>query len=148
MAGKELYNGRCSCGKVSFETTAAPDWIGICHCDTCRRATGGVLGGACGFPRDAVTINGKTHQHYQATAEVRRSFCSNCGSSISYQSSRWPTDIHIMIGVFDEPENLTPQFHLFIKDRLPWICLADTLVQYNTTPGNSTAERQETSHES
>jgi hypothetical protein len=105
-----------------------------------------VLGGACGFPRDGVTISGETHRQYQPTAEVKRSFCSNCGSSISYQSSRWPTDIHLMIGVFDEPEKLSPQFHLFIKDRLPWICLADKLTQHQTTPGGSSTESQETSH--
>ena len=121
-AKQHKLTGRCSCGNVTFETTADPDWVGIRHCDTCRQATGGVLGGACGFPRDAITITGKTHQFYQATAQVRRSFCSNCGSSISYESSQWPSDVHIMIGVFDEPEKLASQPHMFTKVRYSTWC--------------------------
>ncbi len=39
-----------------------------------------------------------------------------------------------MAGAFDEPEILEPEFHIFAGEQLPWLCLADPLPRFRTTP--------------
>jgi hypothetical protein len=108
--------------------------VGICHCDSCRRATGGALAAAAGFARSRVKLEGATLAKYCSSAGVLRGFCRACGTSLSYENERWPDDIHLFAGAFDAPERLQPQFHIFAADRLPWLHLADGLPRFRTTP--------------
>ena len=124
----------CLCGAIGLSAAGAPLWVGLCHCRSCRRATGGVLMAATGFPRQAVSIERGQMSYYASSPGVRRGFCGTCGTSLSYENARWPGDIHLMIGAFERPDALQPQFHIFAEDRLPWLKLADGLPQYRTTP--------------
>jgi len=126
----------CLCGAIGLSAAGAPLWVGLCHCRSCRRATGGVLMAAAGFPRQAVSIERGQMSYYASSPGVRRGFCGTCGTSLSYENARWPGDIHLMIGAFERPDALQPQFHIFAEDRLPWLKLADGLPQYRTTPSD------------
>jgi len=57
-----------------------------------------------------------------------------CGTSLTFESTRWPDDIHLMVGNFDNPADFTPQCHVFAGERLPWLHIADDLPQYRTVP--------------
>ena len=129
-----VFSGGCTCGSVIFKAYGNPEWIGICHCNSCRRATGGTLGGACGFLKENVQLSGLSLKYYESSPGVSRSFCTICGSSVSYTNEKWPTDIHLMIGVFDKPEKLSPSFHIFVQDQLPWICLRDEIPKFKRAP--------------
>jgi hypothetical protein len=126
----------CLCGAIGLSAAGAPLWVGLCHCRSCRRATGGVLMAAAGFPRQAVSIERGQMSYYTSSPGVRRGFCGTCGTSLSYENARWPGDIHLMIGAFERPDALQPQFHIFAENRLPWLKLADGLPQYRTTPSD------------
>ena len=41
-----------------------------------------------------------------------------------------------MIGALDDPDALKPAFHIFAGEKLSWLCLADELIRYRTTPGD------------
>lgn len=127
-------SGGCACGSIRFVASGPPDWVGICHCASCRRATGGISIAAAGFSKSRVRLDGATLAKFASSPGVLRSFCSVCGTSLSYESERWADDIHLMVGAFDAPERLTPQFHLFFDDRLPCEEAADALPKYRTTP--------------
>jgi hypothetical protein len=133
--GEEAWHGGCTCGAVRFIARGAPAWVGICHCRSCRRATGGALVAAAGFARDRVRLTGDTLTRFASSPGVLRGFCSACGTALSYESERWPDDIHLMVGAFDAPDRLRPQFHIFAGERLPWLRLADDLPRYRSTPG-------------
>ena len=34
------WSGGCLCGKVRYEASETPGWVGHCHCRLCRRHTG------------------------------------------------------------------------------------------------------------
>ncbi len=128
--------GACLCGSVQFKTIMNPSWVGICHCTSCRKATGGAINGACGFPKSSVNLKGNSLRYFESSPGVRRGFCSKCGTSLSYENALWSEDIHLMIGAFDCPELLEPHFHIFTKDQLSWMIFTDELVRYTTTPSN------------
>ena len=92
----------CLCGAIGLSAAGAPLWVGLCHCRSCRRATGGVLMAAAGFPRQAVSIERGQMSYYASSPGVRRGFCGTCGTSLSYENARWPGDIHLMIGAFEK----------------------------------------------
>lgn len=129
------YAGRCLCGGVTVEARGAPDWVGICHCASCRRATGGACVAAAGFREERVELRGATLATFRSSPGVTRSFCAMCGTSLAFRGDRWPGDVHLMVGTFDAPENLAPHFHIFFGGRLPWLSVCDGLPRYRTTPG-------------
>ncbi len=130
----ELRTGGCLCASVRFEAHGSPRWVGICHCHSCRKATGGALVTAAGFAATSVELHGETLAEYHSSPGVRRFFCRRCGTSLAYRNARWADDIHLMAGAFDEPGRLAPEFHLFAGQRLAWLCLSDALPRYVTTP--------------
>jgi len=142
MSDDNTWSGGCMCGKVRFPAKGPALWVGMCHCSSCRRATGGALVAAVGFPRTAVTFIGKGPSTYASSPGVLRAFCSKCGTSIAYQSSSWPKDTHLMSGAFDDPSVLEPEFHIFAEERLPWLRLSEELPRFKTTPsaGNLVSE--------
>ena len=56
-----------------------------------------------------------------------RTFCGNCGTSISYRDQRLRDELYVTIGFHDHPERLAPQVHAFWPRKLPWIELCDDL---------------------
>jgi hypothetical protein len=135
MSGENAKNsGRCLCGAVRFEAVGAPLWVGLCHCESCRRSTGGALMAACGFPHENVTFTTAEPSYYASSPGVRRGFCAACGTSLTYESTRWSDQIHLMVGNFEHPERFSPQFHVFVGEQLPWLKFDDGLPRYRTVP--------------
>jgi hypothetical protein len=126
--------GRCLCGAVQFTATGEPLFVAFCHCESCRRATGGALVAACGFRRADVAFGDAAPSYYESSPGVRRGFCPRCGTSLTFESARWPDDVHLMVGNFDAPAELAPGCHVFAAERLPWLHLADGLPRYRTVP--------------
>jgi hypothetical protein len=56
------------------------------------------------------------------------------GGALSDENERWPGDIHLTLGAFDDPATLTTQFHKFAGETLPWLRLADGLTRHRTAP--------------
>jgi hypothetical protein len=52
---------------------------------------------------------------------VRRGFCPRCGSTVTYEGDRWPGEIHIHVGAFDDASTFAPTGHAFPEERLPWL---------------------------
>ena len=81
-----------------------------------------------------MSVTRGTVGYYASSPGVRRGFYSRCGTALSYENRRWAGDIHLMVGAFEAPETLKPQFHVFAQERLPWLHLDDGLPRYRTTP--------------
>ena len=113
-------SGHCYCGAVKFEISGESDWIGHCHCESCRRQSGSVMTTFAGFREEQVTFTGAIPNHYSTGDGVTRSFCGQCGSPVAYQSSDRP-EIHLHLGLFDDLELLTPQDHSFMNEKPSWL---------------------------
>jgi hypothetical protein len=138
MAMTDVHRGRCLCGAVRFSAQGKPDWVAICHCESCRRATGGIVTAVAGYPRERVQFEGEQHRIYESSPGVRRGFCAKCGSSLTYEGARWPDDVHVLVAAFDRPEDFPPQVHVFAAECVSWLKLRDNLPRFRTFPSEGT----------
>ena len=90
--------GRCLCGAVTF--TATPrGGMHACHCDTCRRLSGGILFSVdCG---DSVQVTGEVATYASSDWAVRQ-FCPTCGTGLFWRSNDGTTTM-VSAQAFDDP---------------------------------------------
>lgn len=120
------------CGAVRYETAGASSRVLHCHCESCRHHTGAPMATLAVFRADQVSFTGDDRKPYHSAPGVERSFCGNCGTSLT-----WETDFGeegrlcaIHISSFDKPADLTPTGHSFYSERIPWFDIADTLPRH------------------
>lgn len=115
------YEGGCQCGAVRFIVQATPKFVARCHCAACRKATGGAYSVWVGFKESEIEWTAGAPAVYESSRGVRRGFCKSCGTPLSYQGEKWPGELHLTIGAFDEPEAFTPKGDAFPDEALPWV---------------------------
>jgi hypothetical protein len=129
---EDLHKGRCLCGAVTIEAAGPPNWTATCHCADCRRATGAAMSAFAGFDSEKVTISGTSFREYESSPGVFRGFCESCGARLTYRSAKWPDELHLHVGVFDDANNFAPRGNVFTKEKLEWVVLEPDLPAYRT----------------
>ncbi|MGB5329949.1 MAG: GFA family protein [Gammaproteobacteria bacterium] len=114
-------SGHCYCGAVKFEIDGKSDWVGHCHCESCRRQSGSVMTTFAGFKLDQVKFTAAMPNRFITADGVTRSFCGQCGSPISYEYTGRPDEIHMQLGLFDDLEPLAPDDHSFLQEKPSWL---------------------------
>ena len=131
---ENVRTGSCACGEISFTVSTRPRFVGYCHCNACKKATGAPVSCYVGLARSDVTLVGEPRSF--ATSEgVARTWCATCGTPVAYESARWPGEIHFHIAMFDHPETLKPTGHVYTNEQLPWFEVADDLPRTDKPSG-------------
>lgn len=104
-----------------------PFWICYDHDGYCRRATGGALIVWVGYRPGQFHITRGRPSSFSRTKGVTRTFCSNCGTSISYADDGLADELYLALGFFDHPERFPPKTHAYVECKLPWLDVADDL---------------------
>jgi hypothetical protein len=117
------HDGGCLCGAVRFSVTGAAQWTAYCHCRSCRRHTGAPVSAYAGFEREQVRFTSGQPARFVSSSGVARGFCAACGSTLTYEGERWPSELHIHVGALDRPEDFAPEGHAFAEERLAWLPL-------------------------
>ena len=117
----QKLSGHCYCGTVSFEIEGGTDWVGHCHCESCRRASGSVMTTYAEFKSEQVIFTGEQPQEYTRGDGVTRGFCGKCGSPVSYHNAGEPGLINIQLGLFDDINLLPAHDHSFRNEKADWL---------------------------
>ncbi len=87
--------GHCLCGGIEVSAGDHKE-VGLCHCSTCRRWSGGPLFAVhCG---KEVRFRGLTPVAYRSSEWAERGFCPTCGTHLFYHLL--PTDEYIVPACF------------------------------------------------
>lgn len=129
----QIYSGHCLCGAITFEAVGAPLWVAHCHCQSCRRNTGGAVATFVGLRDDQFRYTKGEPKTFTSSPGVRRSFCADCGTPLTYQADRFPGEVHVYVSTFDQPDAFPPQLHVFVSEAISWLHLDDDLPRYATT---------------
>lgn len=116
-----LLRGGCYCGEVRF--TADPEILhrANCHCENCRRAVGAQAVAWITVKRSGFRIDKGTPRQYHTETGASRTFCTRCGSSLTYEHPDRPEEIDITTASLDQPENFAPTKDVFPEEKLLWV---------------------------
>ena len=119
----EARSGGCQCGAVRFAVDGALGRPSICHCRMCQKAFGSFFGPFVTAP--GLTWTRGAPKYFQSSNRVRRGFCADCGTPLTYEMDESRPEV--AIGAFDEPAAIRPVFQLSAETRLPWLDQMDAL---------------------
>jgi len=117
--------GGCYCGKIRFKATQQPIYQTNCHCANCRRAAGAQAVAWITVNRAHFRFEQGTPRQYQTDTGAWRTFCGDCGTSLTYERDSRPDEIDITTGSLDHPELFPPNKDLFTDEKLHWVSLID-----------------------
>lgn len=129
-----LYHGKCSCGAVTLEIVGEPRWVGHCHCPSCQKVSGTAFATYAGFLNEQVRFTGEQPKVFKSSPNVKRSFCGECGTPISFEGEAWPREFHVHLSLLDRADELKPMGHAHIKTRVPWVHLEEDLIKFESFP--------------
>ncbi|WP_066338683.1 GFA family protein [Azohydromonas lata] len=127
-----MLTGGCLCGAVRYEAGGTPFNLTMCHCATCRRASGAPLVAWFSVPKHEFRLVQGTPARFSSSAQGMRSFCKDCGSALTFENSDLPEEIDVTICTLDQPEQCPPADHTWVSRQLPWISMDDGLPGYAT----------------
>ena len=130
MESIEKIDGGCLCGEIRYRASGAAYGITHCHCQTCRRASGAPFVTWAGFDSDKFNFTRGQPGSYRSSKNVIRTFCSRCGTALTYQRLDLLDSIDVTLGSMDDPEKIKPEDHTWTESRISWIVLSDHLPAY------------------
>jgi hypothetical protein len=122
----DTYTGGCQCGAVRFRIAGPLRHASICNCRMCQKALGNVFGAWAEFDAPVEWTRGKPTQ-FRSSLKVRRGFCNQCGTPLTYQWGN--NNPAITIGSFDRPNQIVPTGELARDNRHPIVGHADALAE-------------------
>lgn len=126
--------GGCLCGAVRYELHGESTAITYCHCSMCRRWHGHVGAYAAIDHEHLVLVEQRGLKWYASSANVRRGFCVECGSSLFFEEAGDPK-IGFSAGSVDEPTQLRSKAHIFVASKGDYYAMSDDgLVRFDTMP--------------
>jgi hypothetical protein len=119
--------GSCLCGGVTFEVTEPFQRISACHCESCKKISGGggtVSGRAL---TNSIRILGGEDllRTYQPGEGTSKTFCSRCGTNLF--GGGWPEHetASVRLSALDEPYEGSVGHHIYVRSLAPWELLPD-----------------------
>jgi hypothetical protein len=121
--------GHCLCGTTRFVLVGAPNWVGHCHCESCRRATASPFTTWIGQENGTWTFLKNQPVCYESSLGNTRGFCGTCGSPMFFRSNRYPNETHFYAALLEDPEAIKPTIHFHADEKVSWVHLSDGLPQ-------------------
>ncbi len=139
--------GGCLCGSVRYEYDGQPGDSSYCHCDDCKRATGGPYTVGVHSQADRLRIVRGEVKGYttrgDSGSEITREFCPECGSPLFTRGEHCAGFVYIKAGSLDEPELVKPSCEIWTERAVKWAYVDASLPTYpkgGTTRSNDSEE--------
>lgn len=129
------YQGRCFCGRLSFRVEGPEKYACFCHCNSCRKASGGACVAWATFDKERFELLSGKLQEYSSSPGVTWGHCGHCGTLLTYEHERREGQIDIALASFDDPSLISPRSHIWVEDKAPWVVISDALPQFPKTAG-------------
>jgi len=129
---EEVHEGSCCCGRVRFRLQGPFGSFSHCHCTDCRKSHGAAFATYIGVRLAQFTFlqgEGEVGSFTTQTG-TRRSFCRHCGSTLTGTVTSEPDELYVAAATLDTPLRRKPEYHIFIRSKVPWIDLHDGLPQH------------------
>mgnify|MGYP006109244463 CR=1 FL=1 len=136
---KEVLSGSCLCGAVRYELTGAPSWAHDCYCSRCRKVTGTGFAANLFVPLGAFSfVKGEQHVRSFKPPDAERfthAFCERCGASLPTSNEANGLMV-VPMGSLDDDPGCSPQAHIWVGSKAPWVTIEDALPQHPEALGS------------
>ena len=129
MANVSIEGG-CLCGAVRYRASAAPTTSMLCHCRSCRRATGASPVAWVTFARDAFAIVHGNAARHASSPRVMREHCARCSTQLTWATADAPDIIDITTCSLDDANAFPPTYHAWLEHSPTWLKFDDGLPGY------------------
>lgn len=126
--------GGCLCGAIRFRVTGAPQESSICHCHSCRKASGAPSVAWLTFDRGHFEVVAGIPRGFGSSPGVLRTFCADCGSALTYSSEKTPGTIDVTTISFDDEALWPPTQEEWLSHRVAWEAVDPGRTQYPGDP--------------
>ena len=120
---EQSISGGCYCGNIRYKAPAGTIFQVNCHCENCRRAVGAQSVAFISVPLEEFSWTKGSPTRYQTDTEAWRTFCPECGTSLTYESATRRDQIDILTASLDHPEDYPPNSDAWEEERLDWVPL-------------------------
>lgn len=132
------FTGGCACGAIRYRCTAAPRYMGNCHCRDCQQATGGGYFAGVLVMADEFELPQGEPRWYERTADrghtMRRGFCADCGSPL-FLINGINDKVRLMYaGSLDDPSWYAPSRDIYVASAQPWDLMHADLPKFDGMP--------------
>jgi hypothetical protein len=131
---KDSISGQCHCGVIQWEATL-PHKIALnCHCNMCRSLNGADYSSWIVIPSNQFSIlsGADTLSTYLASEKFLKSFCSQCGSTVScINNDKFPDHLYIAKGQITSEFSLPPEIQVYTKDKADWVTIDEGIPVIN-----------------
>lgn len=119
--------GGCLCGAVRYRVSGTPVARTLCHCISCRRATGGVSVGWAVFDKtDFALLTGEVRE-YSSSPGIYWGSCATCSSLVTYRRDTRPDHHDITTATLDDPDAFPPTAEIWVGEKIAWETLNPSL---------------------
>jgi hypothetical protein len=116
------YSGGCLCGAVRYRLEQRPQTINACHCDACKKMSGGTNLLMVSAPRAAFRHLSGDVTRFRRTADSGRQSdvvrCTACGTRLWHEPAAFPI-VLLAAGTLDDSSWAVPASHIWVEKAVP-----------------------------
>ena len=132
-----LHEGGCACGAVRYRISGPIDSVAHCHCNDCRKASGGTLMTWAMVDKDAFTYSQGTPALRQSSEHSVREFCPDCGTQLQFRAIEESQRVDVALGSLDCAPYHPADRHIWTQSRVSWLKLDAQLPEYPRETGST-----------
>lgn len=123
-------DGGCLCGAVRYRATGEPQARSLCHCRSCRKASGApTVAWVVLRTRDFSFTRGQPVA-FESSPGIERTFCGQCGTPLTYQRRNGSSTIDVTTATLDAPDDYAPTKEIWIEHKIAWETLSPETKHY------------------
>src|SRR5210317_1257019 len=107
--------GSCLCKNITFEIFNECRYSVLCHCTMCQKANAEFSNYTKVKKEKIKFLKKKNLKWFHSSQNFKRGFCSNCGSSLFFQSRTSNNEMAISTGSLNN--NIPVKGHIFYKEK-------------------------------
>jgi hypothetical protein len=130
MTEPNAHEGGCLCGAIRYRATAAPTALVLCHCSTCRKASGAPALAWAIFPAASFAFTRGSPATFSSSPGVERGFCGRCGTSLTYASANHPEVADVTAATLDNPDAFAPAKEIWLEEKIGWSAVDHARARY------------------
>ncbi len=108
-------SGGCLCGAVRYTATVDQPHMDVCHCDMCRRWSGGAFMAVSA--RDMEIADDTSLGVYTSSEWAERGFCAKCGTSLFWRMTEGGDFLAVSFQSLDDTSGFSFETEIYIDEK-------------------------------